>query len=357
MDLKSATVAELSEFALIDVLAETLAAIGATSMVGETAPLLGIGDDAAAWTPTPGTRALITTDSLIGGVHFRLDWTSWRDLGHKALAVNLSDVAAMGGRPRVAVITLGLTGAEPVAGLCELYRGLGLLARRYQTAIVGGDIVASPDRFGLHVTVVGESWPEAGGRLLTRDGAQPGDLLAVSGPLGLSAAGLQLLLAHESVVATGPAVTAGERAILAAHHRPQPRIEYGQLLVEAGATAAMDLSDGLWGDLAKICARSKVAARVAELALPVPESVRQRFPDTWLELATRGGEDYELLFTIAPEAFALLARRCLNRDLALPVAIGRIVSPATGVAPILLRRAAGRDEPVQGGAFDHFAHA
>ncbi|HEU5329783.1 MAG TPA: thiamine-phosphate kinase [Thermomicrobiales bacterium] len=359
MDAEPATVAELGEFALIDVLAETLAAVGATSSTGDAAPLLGIGDDAAAWTPTPGARALITTDSLIGGVHFRLDWTSWRDLGHKALAVNLSDVAAMGGRPRLAVVTLGLTGAEPVAGLRELYRGLGLLARRYQTAIAGGDIVASPDRFGLHVTVVGESWPEAEGRLLTRDGARPGDLLAVSGPLGLSAAGLRLLLARESVPGAAQSLEplpAGERAMLAAHHRPQPRIECGRLLVEAGATAAMDLSDGLWGDLAKICARSKVAARVVELALPAPESVRQRFPDSWLDLATRGGEDYELLFTIAPEAFAALTRQCQERDLPLPVAIGRIVPPDDNTAPIVLRRADGREEPVQGGAFDHFAH-
>ncbi|MFN8513120.1 MAG: AIR synthase related protein [Thermomicrobiales bacterium] len=184
------TVAALGEFALIGRLAGMLAEVGAAS-----APdLLGIGDDAAIWSPTPGARNVITTDSLIEGIHFRLDWTSWHDLGHKALAVNLSDVAAMGARPRLAVISLGLTGREPVAGMLDLYRGLGTLAARHGLVVAGGDIVASPDRLGIHVTVIGESWPASGGQLLTRDAARPGDLLAVTGPLGLSAAGLALLL-------------------------------------------------------------------------------------------------------------------------------------------------------------------
>ena len=169
------TAATVGEFALIDLLAGALAEVGAA-----TAPdLLGIGDDAAIWTPTPGTRAVITTDSLIAGIHFRLDWTGWRDLGHKALAVNLSDIAAMGARPRLVTITLALTGGEPVAGLLDLYRGLGTLAAAHGVVVAGGDIVASPERLGLHLTVVGESWPEADGQLLTRDGRPsrrpPGD--------------------------------------------------------------------------------------------------------------------------------------------------------------------------------------
>src|SRR4051794_11401113 len=132
------TVAQVGEFALIDRLAAALAEVGAAA-----APdLLGIGDDAAIWTPTPGACAVITTDSLIAGVHFRLDWTSWRDLGHKALAVNLSDIAAMGARPRLAVISLGLTGGEPVAGMLDLYRGMGALAAAHGVTIAGGDVVA-----------------------------------------------------------------------------------------------------------------------------------------------------------------------------------------------------------------------
>lgn len=344
-----ATVAALGEFALIDRLAAALAEVGAAG-----APdTLGIGDDAAVWTPTPGTRAVITTDSLIAGVHFRLDWTGWRDLGQKALAVNLSDVAAMGARARLAVVSLGLTGDEPVDGLLDLYRGLGALAARTGVVVAGGDVVASPDRLGLHVTVVGESWPEAGGRLLTRGGARPGDLVAVSGPLGLAAAGLRLLLD------LGPAASADPTAaaLLQAQHRPEPRLAYGRALVETGATAAMDLSDGLWGDLAKLCARSGVGARIVEAALPVPSIVRGRFPDVWLDLATRGGEDYELLFTIPSDALDRLAARCAADGLPAPVAIGTVVPAAEARGGIVLARADGREDLVRGGAFDHFGPA
>ena len=330
------TVRSLGEFALIGRLAETLAEVGAAN-----APeLLGIGDDAAIWTPTPGTRNVVTTDSLIEGIHFRLDWTSWHDLGHKALAVNLSDIAAMGARPRLAVISLALTGREPIDGLLDLYRGLGILAARHGTIIAGGDIVSSPDRLGIHVTAIGESWSEAERRLLTRDSARPGDLLAVSGPLGLSAAGLHLLLAGEA-----------DAALSRAHHRPEPRIGYGHALIAAGVRTAMDLSDGLWGDLAKICDRSGVAARVDEAALPVPTDHKARFPGRWLEFATRGGEDYELLFAADAVALGRLGRVCAEHGLSQPVVVGEVLAGEPG---IVLRRADGGEERVAGGAYDHF---
>ncbi len=363
------TVAALGEFALIDRLAAALAEVGAAA-----APdLLGIGDDAAIWTPTPGTRAVITTDSLIARIHFRLDWTSWRDLGHKALATNLSDVAAMGARPRVATVSLALTGAEPIAGLLDLYRGLGTLAAAHGVVVAGGDIVASPERLGLHLTVVGESWPDADGRLLTRDRARPGDLLAVSGSLGRSAAGLETLLRSSvgsrqsaesdhpigrSVASALPDLSDDRRLptadFLVAHHRPIPQIAYGRAIVAAGGRVAMDLSDGLFGDLVKICARSGVGAIIEEGALPVPDAVRVAFPDEWLRLATRGGEDYELLFAADRATMDRLHSLCADRALPAPAIIGVITAaPAAGL-PIRLRHADGREEPVGGGAFDHF---
>ncbi len=346
----STTVAALGEFALISRLAAVLAEVGAAS-----APeFFGIGDDAAIWSPTPGTRNVITTDSLIEGIHFRLDWTTWRDLGHKALAVNLSDIAAMGARPRLAVLSLGLTGREPVASMLDLYRGLGTLAAHHNLVIAGGDIVASPDRLGLHITVVGESWPEANGRLLTRDTARPGDLLAVSGPLGLSAAGLELLLATPAAPLTG-----GEEIapFLAAHHRPAPRIEYGHALIAAGVRTAMDLSDGLWGDLTKICERSGVAAQVDAALLPVPADLKARFPDRWLRLATRGGEDYELLFAADAATLERLMAGCAARGLPAPITIGTILVPPDGRPAISLRHPDGTEEAITGGAFDHFARS
>ncbi|HET8630452.1 MAG TPA: thiamine-phosphate kinase [Thermomicrobiales bacterium] len=352
MDAERETAAEVGEFALIDRLAGALAEVGAAS----AGDLLGIGDDAAAWWPAPGARALITTDSLIAGVHFRLDWTGWRDLGHKALAVNVSDIAAMGGRPRLAVVSLGLTGREPVAGLLDLYRGLGELAARRGLAVAGGDVVRSPDRLGLHVTVVGESWPDLGGRILTRAGARPGEALAVGGPLGLSAAGLVLLAGHAA--GAGPvdlaAAAPQERALLAAHLRPEPRVALGRLLVAAGASAAMDLSDGLFGDLPKVLVASGVGARVDERRLPVAAAVRALFPDEWLDLATRGGEDYELLFTLPPASLGATTRAA-ERIGATITPIGTILQPdgAPGVIEVLdldgLRRT------IESGAFDHFA--
>jgi thiamine-monophosphate kinase len=150
------------------------------------------------------------------------------------------------------------------------------------------------------------------------------------------------------------AAGAAERALLAAHLRPEPRVALGRLLVEAGASAAMDLSDGLFGDLAKICAASGVAALVEEAALPVPAAVRARSPDRWLDLATRGGEDYELLFAAPPAVLDGLAERCRAAGLPVPTRIGAAL-PAGDAGPrIVLRRADGTDEVVRGGAFDHF---
>ncbi len=346
-DTAHQTVATIGEFALIDQLAATLAESGAA-----TAPdLLGIGDDAAIWTPTPNTRAVITTDSLIEGIHFRRDWTSWDDLGHKALAVNLSDIAAMGAQPKLATISLALTGQECVADLQALYHGLGHLAAQYQVIIAGGDIVSSPERLGLHITVVGESWPEAAGRLLTRDSAVPGDLLAVSGPLGLSAAGLRRLL--QPPVSS----TAADAAFLQAHHHPEPRIAFGRILIAAGVRTAMDLSDGLAGDLAKICQRSNVGAQVEQRRLPVPTTVRQAFPHDWVTLATRGGEDYELLFACPPETLTQLQRLLPEAKLPVPTVIGVITAPPRTGPPIQLILPDGITQPLGGGAFDHFNQA
>ena len=239
----------------------------------------------------------MTTDSLIEDVHFRRDWTDWESLGHKSLAVNVSDLAAMGAIPRLAVISLGLDGGERVGDLQAFYRGLGALARRHDMTIAGGDIVRSPRGFVLHVTALGET---RGRRVLTRSGANAGDLIGVTGTLGASAAGLRLL----GLAIDDPrrrAATADQ--LIEAHLRPEPRVALGAALLEHGATAAMDLSDGLLGDLPKILAASGVAARLDEGAIPVAAAVRALFPDEWVDLALRGGEDYELLFTAPRHAW------------------------------------------------------
>jgi thiamine-monophosphate kinase len=339
-------VRDVGEFGLIEILAGSLppdVRVGTDLQVG-------IGDDAAVWTPSPGENVVVTTDSLVEDVHFRLDWTDWESLGHKTLAVNVSDLAAMGAQPKLAIVSLGLDGAERVADLTALYKGLGALARRHGMVIAGGDIVRSPRGLVLHVTALGET---RGQRALARSGANAGDLIGVTGTLGASAAGLRLL-------GLGPAdprrraATAGQ--LIEAHLRPEPRAVLGAILLEQGATSAMDLSDGLLGDLPKILAASGVAARVDEAAVPVAAALRALFPDEWLEMALRGGEDYELLFT-APRKSWDSIEAAARQSGGSVTAIGEIVPGGSDPQGVELTGRDGARRIFAPGAFDHFSDA
>ena len=337
----SLTVAELGEFALVERLVSSL-----PLEVTAGSPLLhGAGDDAAVWNPLPGNVSVITTDTLVENVHFRLDWTDWKSLGHKMLAVNLSDIAAMGAEPVLATVTLGLTGSERVDDLVSLYEGMVGLANRHRVVIAGGDVVRSPAAITLTVTAVGEAVPE---RLLVRSGATAGNLIGVSGTLGASAAGLALL---EDTSGLRTAKTAA--LLIEAHLRPVPRIELGRLLGRKGATSAMDLSDGLLGDLPKILVASGVSAEVDEGLVPILPAIRALFPNRFREFALRGGEDYELLFTIAPERWEALAEAARETGSTL-TRIGRVI-PAEGTTPLLRVVAPdGAGSSAAPGAFDHF---
>src|SRR5215211_2875723 len=160
-------VRDVGEFGLITLLTAALPA----EVQSASGLQLGIGDDAAVWQPTPGEQIVVTTDSLVEDVHFRRDWTDWESLGHKALAVNISDIAAMGAIPKLAVVSLGLDGEELVSDLESLYRGLGGLARRLGMTIAGGDVVRASNGLVLHVTALGETH---GRHTLTRSGAKAG---------------------------------------------------------------------------------------------------------------------------------------------------------------------------------------
>jgi thiamine-monophosphate kinase len=306
---------------------------------------LGIGDDAAIWQPSPGASVVITTDSLVEDIHFRLDWTDWESLGHKALAVNVSDLAAMGAAPKVAVVTLGLRGSERLADLVALYTGLGDVARRYGLVIAGGDIVRSPFGLALHITALGELQGE---KRLTRSGARPGDIIGVTGTLGASAAGMHLLANSGA-----PRHAATADLLVQAHLRPEPRVPLGQVLREHGAGAAMDLSDGLMGDLPKILAASNVSAELDLGAIPVAAAVRALFPEEWLTFATRGGEDYELLFTVPHHRWDAV-QEALTAAGGQVYAVGRIL-PAVDAPLITVIGLDGVARPEAPGAFDHFA--
>lgn len=331
-------VKDVGEFQLIDSLAEAVAGPGQDRLK------LGIGDDTAVWTPRLGRDLVATTDMLVENVHFRLDWTDWRSLGHKALAVNLSDVAAMGAVPRVALVSLGLRGSERDREIIELYQGMQGLAHQCGVSIAGGDI-SSTTVLTIAVTVIGEG-PSGGRPVMTRSAARPGDLLAVTGPVGLAAAGLR-------VVEQGLNVLDGSPAMREALMQPFPRIAQGRIMARAGVRTAMDLSDGLLGDLPKICRMSGVSAVINLPLLPVPAAVKWAFTD-WTDLALRGGEDYELLFSCPPVVFKRVRYHFRRFRLREPIRIGEITEPGERGPVVRLRDAAGRLRDIEPGGFSHF---
>jgi thiamine-monophosphate kinase len=269
----------LGEFGLIELIAEIVGKASRKDII------LGIGDDASVWR-TESSIQIGTTDILIQDVHFTLKTTTWRDLGWKALAINISDIAAMGGKPSYALVSLGLPPETEVDSVAELYRGLMEIATKFDVDICGGNISSAPVAI-INLSVIGE----ASHNILTRSAALPGDQIAVSGYLGQAAAGLKMLRA-------GLEFDSETTAFLReAHLRPCPRVAEGQILVQNGVRAAIDLSDGLVNDLAHISKASHVGAKVWVHRLPIHPLVSAAFKEESLGLALSGGEDYELLFT------------------------------------------------------------
>lgn len=302
---------------------------------------LGIGDDCALLRVRPGEELAVTTDLSIAGEHFRLDWHPPEAAGHRTLARGLSDLAAMGARPVAAFLSLGLPAeltrhkrGQP-AWVERFFDGLLALAKEYEVPLAGGDLAGS----ALPVADIVLVGAARRGRALLRSGARAGDLLYVTGKLGGAAAGLAQLAKRSG--ARGRISDEAAQA-MARHLYPQPRVEQGLWLARRGvATAAMDLSDGLSTDLARLCTESGLAAEVDADALPVAEGAT-------LEQALNGGEDYELLFT-APES-ARLPRRIGGIGV---TRIGRTMKNRPGQPHITLL-AAGRRRALQPGGWEHF---
>jgi thiamine-monophosphate kinase len=278
-------VSEIGEFGLIDQLARMVSAEDKKGTARRQL-ILGIGDDAAAWQGEAAIQ-LATVDALVQDVHFRLNLTSWAELGWKAIAINLSDIAAMGGQPRYALVSLALPDETEVENVTSLYQGMLELARRFEVAIIGGNVSRAP-LVVINVTVFGS----AGGRnLLTRSAAKVGDQVAVTGYLGSASAGLEILTRRLQFDAEATA------SLRKAFLQPYPRVAEGQALVKSGVKAAIDISDGLISDLNHICQSSQVGARIEVERVPIAPTVKANFGARALELALSGGEDYELLFT------------------------------------------------------------
>ena len=302
--------------------------------------LVDTGDDTAAWQAGEG-RELFTTDTMVEGVHFTRQTTPWRDLGWKAIASNISDVASMGGLPTYALITLGLPPDTELCDIEEMYRGMLEIGNEYGMAIVGGDIVSSPVLF-VTTALTGV----AGRDPMLRANARPGDAVAVTGYVGSSGGGLRLMLEQQN--ATGDAA----KFLCRAHRRPAPAVHSGQLLAQGGIIAAMDVSDGLADDLSKLCAAAGVAARIRASAVPVHPMLRRQFPSDCLSLALGGGEDYVLLFTGPSDKVEPLVSQ-LGEGSAV---IGDIVdaTEANGPGSVVVVDDAGNPIATAGQGWDHF---
>lgn len=277
--------------------------------VSRSTLITGIGDDAAVFRSRAGRETVITTDMLVEGVDFDLDRfrTEAREVGHKSLAVSLSDLAAMGARPLFSLLSVGLPAARWRRGrfLEEFYEGVRALAEAYDVALIGGDISRTPERVVVDSVALGEV---RRGRAVLRSGAKPGDLIYVTGSLGGAAAGLRLL--RKRAASRKPvALTPGERRLVRRQLAPVPRVEWGMMLGEHRlATAMIDLSDGLSSDLAHVCRESRVGARIEAATVPLDPSLPHAAVDDEdaLALALDGGEDFELLFTVSPRAASRL---------------------------------------------------
>jgi len=271
--------------------------------------LKAIGDDCAILPKDDRSDLIVTADLLVEDVDFKVDWASPEDLGHKALAVSLSDIAAMGGTPVWEMLTVGVPGKLWETDFVKrFYDGWNDLAAEFRVELVGGDISRSPDRFVVD-SIVGGEVPK--GKAVLRSGARPGDAIFVSGSLGGAAGGLRLL---DSVVSRD-AKEEWHKRLIERQLRPTPRIELGRwLLTNSIASAMIDISDGLSSDLGHICGASGVGAELDAASVPVDVDLKHLVgPDETLLLALHGGEDFELLFTVAGEKLSLLKNRDVTR--------------------------------------------
>jgi thiamine-monophosphate kinase len=300
--------------------------------------VVGIGDDAAVVTPARNRLEVLTVDALVEGVHFDRRFTPPEAVGHRALAVNLSDLAAMGADPRLALLSLALPPDYPVSDFDAMVTGLAALARRYGVHLIGGNLTKSPGPLVVDVTLAGVAKPR---QVMTRRGARPGDEIYVSGSVGAAAAGLGMLGAGGSQ--DGPCA--------ARYLYPEPRVRLGLMLSRArAATACVDLSDGLSDAVRRIAESSGVGMAIDAGAIPIEPEAARWFGERGTEpvaAAITGGDDYELLFTVRPRLRGRLAAARQHGKAPL-TRIGVCTSERA-----LVLRASGVESPIPGG-YSHF---
>lgn len=311
---------------------------------------IGIGDDCAVYSTKAGKYQLISTDALIENVHFKLSTIPPKLLGRKALSVNISDIAAMGGTPHLALITLGIPKTLPVNFLDGLYKGINEVCQEHNIEIAGGDTTASPRHLFINITILGEAKKE---HLVTRSGARPGDKIFVTGTPGESALGLKLLSSPRKQWKGGPKL---RKKMIQAHLDPVPRLAQSQKLVNSKAriTSMIDISDGLAQDLLHICKAGNVGAVIREECLPRSPGLERLTSLNNLKILDyimAGGEDYELLFTLKSEDVRKLNSQFKNANT--PVTqIGEVTAHPQKV--VLLKNDGKSISLKKFSGFDHF---
>lgn len=318
--------------------------------VGAAGLRLGVGDDAAV-IDVPAGRALLTTaDMLVEGIHFLWSGTRARSLGRKAIAANISDIAAMGGVPGWALLSIGIPPGAMVEDVEELYAGMGEMASRYGVALAGGDTVRS-EQWVISVTLLGIAVREP----FTRRGGRDGDLILVTGRVGDAAAGLYLLL-NKDIDYTG--LSGEAEYLLSRHLDPTPRVREAMVLAEhGGVTAMIDVSDGVASEVHHICRNSGCGAQLDLASLPVSPQAQKLASvtgQTAINWALYGGEDYELLFTAPPDVAPDLIKHLREAAGAPATVIGRLTGVSPGVSARELTPGGVRYVPVPAGGYNHF---
>jgi thiamine-monophosphate kinase len=289
------TVADLGEFGLIDRLDELLQREG----VRAPGVTVGIGDDTACFRPRSGAEVLVTCDCMVEGRHYLPDRISPLNLGRRAMVMNISDIGAMGGHPRYALVSLGLRADTLVADVEAMYAGFLAELNPFGAAVVGGNITKTDHANFIDITLIGEGEPD---QLLRRSTARSGDAILVTGCPGQAVAGLQLLLQPQAPM------DSGDQSLIDAYNEPSHRALEGQAVARAGwATAMIDTSDGFLGDLGHICEESGVGAELTQERFPASEALRnaaERLGKDPYDLVLGDSDDYELIVTCPPDRVA-----------------------------------------------------
>lgn len=334
-------VADMGEFGLIDRIQKMLPEFEHQKLI------IGIGDDAAVIRINEHRALLITGDIQVENQHFRMKNISSYQLGRRAMAVNLSDIAAMGGQPTYALVSLGFPKSFHLSDFDELFRGMKDELAVFSAYIIGGNLSITQKELIIDITLLGEASPD---HVLTRSGARPGDRIFVTGNLGESGAGFYVLKKY------GKNYHREFHNLVQKHLQPVPRVEIGQRIAQSGfATAMIDVSDGIASDLNHICTMSGVGAEIYQERIPLPDGIDKVTyfsGKSTLYLAIHSGEDYELLFTMKPDSPDTIIHSISNETGIAITEIGKILTIESGFQLIDLQN---RRVPIQPKGWDHFS--